>query len=125
MKCKTPQSMHRDMILFSVRYNATELQALGVVDAAVPSSEVRNVATTRACELCQGGRFVGQRYRETLQQTKRKMYKVAVDSFESEGVEGMGFGEGEWDSDGKVVKRATSTRSVGSTLARHKTASLL
>jgi hypothetical protein len=124
MKCKTPQSMHRDMILFSIRYDATELQALKVVDAAVASADVLNVAINRACDLCQGGRFLGARYRDTLTQTKRKLYKVVVDAFETGSVEGMGFDQGKWDSDGKVV--VEKVESDTTTKPRHNhTASLL
>jgi hypothetical protein len=55
-------------------------------------------------------------------QTKRKLYKVVVDAFDTDSVEGMGFGEGEWDADGKVVRK---TESSATKLVRNHTASLL
>ena len=109
------------MILFSVRYDAAALQALGVIDKAVPADKVRSAAVDKAYSLCQGGRFMGPRYRHALKQTKRKLYKVVVDAFDTDNVEGMGFGEGEWDADGKVVRKTESSAKP----VRNHTASML
>jgi len=83
MKAKLPQDMHREVILFNTkRWVGPELAARGIVDAAVPSSEVVPKALEMAAALVPKGRGPA---RKALSGIKHGVYKEVVDAVEQGG----------------------------------------
>lgn len=105
MKAKTPVHMHADMIVFGKRYAAADLERERVVLKAVPARRVLDEALQHARGLVAGDRFGSQKYRDTCAQIKQNTFKEAFDALSgaaSDGFRGMGFGDGDWDDQGRA-----------------------
>jgi len=101
MKAKMPQSMWNDVMCFAKRYSCNELLAQGVVNAAVPASELRAKAIEMATESTSKGKDA--KTRETMHGIKKNLYKDAVATL-GLAVEDMGFATGTFDATGRAAK---------------------
>lgn len=88
MKGKLPPSMQRDVIVYNIKkWNASELEAKGAIDAAVSALEVH----ARALELAKELKIKGQgAARKAMGPIKRLVYKDVVDALQDN--LGMGYG---------------------------------
>jgi len=88
MKGKLPPSMQRDVIVYNIKkWNASELQATGAVDAVAPSAEVQAKALELAEQVKVKGRGAA---RKAMGPIKRLVYKDVVDALQDNA--GMGYG---------------------------------
>uniref|UniRef100_A0A7S2SPQ1 Uncharacterized protein n=1 Tax=Mucochytrium quahogii TaxID=96639 RepID=A0A7S2SPQ1_9STRA len=100
MKAKTPTGMHNEMIVMGKRYSAKDLLEKAVINQTVPYSDVFATSLQYARQLTSGGRFRGNKYRDTMKRIKINTYSDTYSAL-CNSSQGMGFKGGEWDAHGK------------------------
>lgn len=111
IKSKVSVSLSRDLLLFSKRLKFKELLENKIVDLELIDSNdediiikvfsfVENSVFER--DLYGNDRFVGEKYRETLQKNKLNYYFNAYCLLNSDDVEDMGFKSGTWNDKGRI-----------------------
>jgi len=102
MKSKTPVHMHNELIVYGKRYTPQELEQEHVVKQLCSPEALIAETVQFAFNLTESGKFLGQKYRDTMRKIKTNTYQSTYTALtDARNFQGMGFDSGSWDEHGR------------------------